>query len=369
MLLAILMTANAQTTLGADSVCPSGSDICDEGLSLIQKKAHKLQNPRKEREHKTQTSDDEHKKGADEQMLSTDASLIETKMGTMLITTNPRVSLGKALAALAIFVCVAFFIVGVCAWQRAPDEVLVNIKVAEVKRSASSKNKVLDILCLTTVLSLVCFTCVPSIHDPHLDFWKKLHVAAMTIAFPGFMTLGRWAYHADPYWVADPKKARRAVHATFMALATVLSFIGFVIIAVYGSKPFFAYTKPWYWNDISLCAVHSMVGALVMVSVIAQACTGFFKRAMLEREGVRSMPSHGLLGKLVIAAAYSQVATGIYTYLFVSPLYKAFLSCLIFTCFIFSVVTPAQEPESANAEESTEEIASTEETASTEDRS
>jgi len=81
MFLAVLTMANAQTTLGADSACPSGSDSCDAGLSLIQKKARKLENPRKEAEHKTQKVDDKHNIGAFEAMMSTDASLIETEKG------------------------------------------------------------------------------------------------------------------------------------------------------------------------------------------------------------------------------------------------------------------------------------------------
>jgi len=274
-LVLIIMMAGVQTSLAVDSGSECPNDLCDVGLSLMQRRAHKVPSLRNVSEHATYKAGHVHKKGEEEHMMSTDASVIETNKGAMLITTKvgyPGQYLWQGLAYSAICVFLAFVLVCAFGRQSALKEShknCVEAKTLEVRRSTNFTQKVLDIICLATVVLLVCFLYVP-LFD--IAWWKSWHGLLMTIAFPGFMTLGRWSYYADPCWGADSKEQRRAVHATFMALATVLGFIAFVFVAVLAKHPFFAYNFTLKsWSTDPWCVGHSVLGSLLIVCVFAQA--------------------------------------------------------------------------------------------------
>eukprot|EP00930_Biecheleria_cincta_P040249 TRINITY_DN27595_c0_g1_i2.p1 TRINITY_DN27595_c0_g1~~TRINITY_DN27595_c0_g1_i2.p1 ORF type:complete len:223 (-),score=29.22 TRINITY_DN27595_c0_g1_i2:127-795(-) len=131
------------------------------------------------------------------------------------------------------------------------------------------------------------------------------HPILMGVAFPCLMVLGRWSYISK---TLGDKASQRSVHRAFMSAAAVAAIAGYVCIFLshLPAKKFFGYdfgNKTW---GVPSRVAHSLLGYVVLLLVLAQACMGLAKAAGLDR-GERIFTFHGQLGKAIMLLALTVI--------------------------------------------------------------
>mmetsp|Transcript_126695 Transcript_126695/g.253193 ORF Transcript_126695/g.253193 Transcript_126695/m.253193 type:complete len:226 (+) Transcript_126695:60-737(+) len=124
------------------------------------------------------------------------------------------------------------------------------------------------------------------------------HPVLMALAFPGFMTTGRWVYMAENL---GSKLERRSVHRATMLLAVAAMLMGYICIflAHWPTRQFFGYDfRNGKWKPL-LRVIHVWLGYPAMVLVLSQMVMGLRKAEAL-KHGRRLFTFHGKLGKAIV---------------------------------------------------------------------
>jgi len=124
------------------------------------------------------------------------------------------------------------------------------------------------------------------------------HPVMMALAFPGFMTMGRWMYLAENL---GNKMERRAMHRVMMLSAASAMLVGYtcIFVAHWPTSQFFGYDfGKGEWKPL-LRVFHVWLGYPVLVLVFSQAAMGLQKARALDH-GRRSFTFHGKLGKAIV---------------------------------------------------------------------
>ncbi|CAK0887779.1 unnamed protein product [Prorocentrum cordatum] len=176
------------------------------------------------------------------------------------------------------------------------------------------------------------------------------HPVLMTLGYASLMTLGRWAYLADPsekLGTAD-LQGRRIVHRACMTLACMAALSGYAAIfyAHWPSRQYFGYGfVKGQWSEWRRVA-HVYIGYTLLVLVAAQAHMGFQKYRTLQNGGPRIFTFHGYLGKgiLVLSTAEILLATWFWAW---GARMKAAVAVLAVACGLFGACAPRPLPEKA----------------------
>lgn len=175
------------------------------------------------------------------------------------------------------------------------------------------------------------------------------HPVLMTLGYVTLMTLGRWAYLAEPSELLGTVdlQGRRNLHRACMALASAAVLAGYVAIfmAHWPSGKFFGYNfVEGTWSEWR-CVLHVHVGYSLVVLAAAQVVMGFLKLNTLRTGGPRIFPFHGLVGKGVIILGTAEVLLATWFWAW-APQMKAAVSALAVTSCILGAFAPRSPGES-----------------------
>lgn len=135
------------------------------------------------------------------------------------------------------------------------------------------------------------------------------HPVLMALAFPGLMSLGRWAYICGDGTLGKP--TRRIIHLVFMIAAALVGACGYYMMykAHAPKNEFFGYEfDTGKWKSFSRC-VHVYSGYTTLALVLAQVVMGFMKYANLPEKVYKF---HGVLGKITLCVANFTMLSAIY---------------------------------------------------------
>lgn len=174
------------------------------------------------------------------------------------------------------------------------------------------------------------------------------HPVLMTLGYSCLMTLGRWAYLADPsekLGIVDLQD-RRNVHRVCMTLASAAAIAGYaaVFYAHWPSRQYFGYGfVKGQWSEWRRVA-HVYIGYTLLVLVAAQAYMGLQKHKTLRSGGPRIFTFHGSLGKGIIALSTAEVLLATWFWAWGTRM-KAVVAVLVVACGVFGAYVPRPLPE------------------------
>mmetsp|Transcript_85625 Transcript_85625/g.232094 ORF Transcript_85625/g.232094 Transcript_85625/m.232094 type:complete len:240 (-) Transcript_85625:34-753(-) len=169
------------------------------------------------------------------------------------------------------------------------------------------------------------------------------HPVLMTLGYASLMTLGRWAYLADPnekLGIVDLQD-RRIVHRVCMILASTAALAGYVAIFVahWPSGQYFGYgfvKGQWSeWRRV----VHVYIGYTLLVLVAMQAYMGLQKLSTLRSGGPRIFTFHGSLGKGIMALSTVEILLAVWFWAWGTGM-KVVVALLAVTCGLCGALAP-----------------------------